>query len=81
MARVATRLDAVMMRSKVESHLQERGALRTWEELLVPLLRSIGDSDSQDIDEIVATEHTATIGILCALHGTQPVPERGRPHC
>lgn len=78
MARVATRLDAVMMRSKVETHLQQRGALRTWEELLVPLLRSIGDSDSQDIDETVAAEHTATIGILSALHGIQPVAERGR---
>lgn len=78
MARIATRLDAVTMRSKVQAHLQQRGALRTWEELLVPLLRSIGDSGSQHIDETVAAEHTATIGILSALHGIQPVPERGR---
>lgn len=78
MARVATRLDAVMMRGKVESHLQHRGALRTWEELLVPLLRSIGDSGAQDVAETVAIEHTATLGILAALHGIRPASERGR---
>ena len=78
LARAASRLDVPGMRSQVEKCLQQRGAQRAWEELLVPLLRTLGDNFERGAEDAVAVEHAATAGILTALH-TVPVPaESGR---
>ena len=78
LARAATRLDVAAIRERVEEHLVQRGALATWEELLMPLLGSIGESFERGADGIVEVEHAASAGILVALHGVRPAPEHGR---
>lgn len=78
LARAATRLDVQGVRRLVERHVDQRGALRAWQEILAPVLRSIGESYEQGSDGIVAVEHTATAGFLAALHGLRPLPEGGR---
>lgn len=78
LARAASRLDVSGIRGQVEKCLRQRGAQRTWEEVLAPLLRSLGDNYERGAEDAVAIEHAATAGILMALHAL-PVPaERGR---
>lgn len=79
LARAATRLDGRTVRSRVEAHIGQRGVRRTWDELLVPLLRTLGDEFDQDTDgSVIGVEHVATAGILAALHECPLAPERGR---
>ena len=74
LARAAWRFDVAHVQSLVASHIDERGVARTWHELLVPLLRSVEECYQRG-DEIVAVEHSASAGILRALHGV-PLPNQ-----
>lgn len=78
LARTARRLDVSGVRHQVANHLDQRGAARTWEELLVPLLRSIAESYEAGDENAIAVEHVATAGILGAFHAREPVSESRR---
>lgn len=74
LGRAATRLDISGVASLVDQHIAESGVVSTWERLLVPLLRSLGDQFERGAN-VVAIEHAASAGILDALHRV-PVPEQ-----
>ncbi|QGK70449.1 MerR family transcriptional regulator [Allosaccharopolyspora coralli] len=76
LARAAQSLDVARIHDTVARHLGERGVVRTWDEILTPLLRTFGDHFDLG-DDVVASEHAATVGILRALHGV-PVPAQSR---
>ena len=78
LARTARRLDVSGVRYQVENHLGQRGVARTWDDLLVPLLRSIAGSYEAGEEGAIAVEHVATAGILGAFHARGPVPESRR---
>lgn len=67
LARACLRFDVAQVHGLVDKHIRERGVLRTWEEVLAPLLRGFGERFQRG-DDIVAVEHAATVGILRALH-------------
>lgn len=67
LARAAGRLDISAVREQVEQHIDHLGVLNTWENVLVPLLRSLGTRFERGA-HVVAVEHAATAGILGALH-------------
>lgn len=78
LARSASRLDVPGVRRQVENCVRQRGVQRTWQDVLTPLLNSIGNNYQRGAEDAVAVEHVATSGILPALRAT-PVPaERGR---
>lgn len=74
LARSAWRFDVARVHSLVAGHIRERGVPRTWDELLVPLLHSLEECYQRG-DEIVAVEHSASAGILRALHAVA-VPDQ-----
>lgn len=76
LARAARSLDVSRTHDIVARHLVERGVVRTWDEILTPLLRTFGDHFVLG-DDVVASEHAATAGVLRALHGV-PVPTQSR---
>ncbi|MEU5850765.1 MerR family transcriptional regulator [Saccharopolyspora shandongensis] len=80
LARAAARLDVEAVRAHVETQLNQRGVERTWEDLLVPLLQSLGHRYDAEPESTVAIEHAATIGILGALRGIRAEPAQARLH-
>ena len=78
LARSASRLDVPGVRRQVEKCVQQRGVQRAWQEVLAPLLKSIGANYEQGAEDAVAVEHVATAGILPALRVTAVPEERGR---
>lgn len=78
LARSASRLDVPGVRRQVEKCVQQRGVQRTWQEVLIPLLNSIGDNFERGAEDAVAVEHVATAGIVPVLRTTRVPEERGR---
>ena len=79
LARAATRLDGRTLCSRVAAHIRQRGVRRTWDELLVPLLQTLGEQFDQDTGgRVIGVEHVATTAIVAALHECPLAPERGR---
>ncbi|HST49799.1 MerR family transcriptional regulator [Jatrophihabitans sp.] len=79
LARAASRLDADAAASQLGDLLVERGAVRTWNEVLRPLLASIG---MRWVRAGVDVEHVFTEAIMDALRGYRaflPRPMPGRP--
>ncbi|MGB2737577.1 MAG: MerR family transcriptional regulator [Candidatus Nanopelagicales bacterium] len=66
MARAATALDGRAVRTIVESAIADRGALRTWEDLVAPTLIAIGDQWSRT-KRGVEVEHVASIAVQQAF--------------
>ena len=79
LARAASRLDADAATSQLGDLLIHRGAVRTWNEVLRPLLASIG---MRWVRTGVDVEHVFTEAIMDALRGYRaflPRPMPGRP--
>jgi hypothetical protein len=74
-------LDAYACSSLLGRALQELGVLRTWEELLVPVLVGVGERWAET-GEGVEVEHLLSEVVMASLRGHRPdvpAPVNGRP--
>jgi MerR family transcriptional regulator, light-induced transcriptional regulator len=78
LSREASRLDVDGVRRRVATLFTEHGVAATWTQLLVPLLRSLGQAYDRTPERIVPVEHAASAGIIAALHARPFATERGR---
>jgi MerR family transcriptional regulator, light-induced transcriptional regulator len=78
LARDAARLDVDAIRRRVVAHFGEYGVAATWSQVVVPLMQSLGSAYERTPERVVPIEHTASAGVLAALHSLPPAPERGR---
>lgn len=76
LAMAALDLDGPLVRRHLRSHLARHGITHTWEELLRPVLRAIGDRWDK-LPHGVAVEHLLSHVAAAALGGV-PIVARGR---
>jgi hypothetical protein len=72
LARAAVRLDAPAVMSLLTSSIADAGVVATWEELLVPVLRGIGDRHAAT-GGLIDVEHLLS-GCVSAVFGTVEQP-------
>ncbi|MFI5067784.1 MAG: B12-binding domain-containing protein, partial [Streptosporangiales bacterium] len=77
LARAALALDDTLMGEIIQAALDRDGVIRTWEDLLVPVLTGIG-ARYEHSGECVEAEHLLSAVILAALAGIRPA-QPGRP--
>jgi methanogenic corrinoid protein MtbC1 len=77
LARAALALDDTLMGEIIRAALDRDGVIRTWEDLLVPVLTGIG-ARYEHSGECVEAEHLLSAVILAALAGIRPA-QPGRP--
>ena len=77
LARAALAMDDTLMGEIIQAALDRDGVIRTWEDLLVPVLTGIG-ARYEHSGECIEAEHLLSAVILAALAGIRPA-QPGRP--
>jgi hypothetical protein len=77
LGRAALRLDVLGLRDLVAAAIEQRGVVDTWERVLRPVLRAVGDR-AASAEEMVEVEHILS-GCISAAFASLPRPPHGVP--